>query len=180
MGENEKTFTASWDGAVRGLTLAVCLFSIALAILFVLIGFTNIFGDNSKIKVPMLIGAIVIVAVIVLPFIPAPRKYIINQKAVIIRRIWADVEIPLADVTQVELSKYEEVFKGAVRTMGSGGLFGIYGNFQSPGLGKFRAYMTRKNKLVVIKTKDRPFVLSPDKPNKFIRAVDEYLKNQTT
>ena len=55
--------------------------------------------------------------------------------------------------------------------MGSGGGFGIYGTFTSPNLKCFKAYMTRRDKLVLIKTPNKPFVLTPDDPEGFVGAV---------
>jgi hypothetical protein len=57
--------------------------------------------------------------------------------------------------------------------MGSGGGFGIYGYFYSPNLKDFRAYMTRRNKLVLIRTLHETFVLTPDDPEGFIAAVQQ-------
>ena len=57
--------------------------------------------------------------------------------------------------------------------MGSGGGFGIYGSFTSPSLKSFKAYMTRRDKLVLIRTTDKPFVLTPDDPEDFIDAVQQ-------
>lgn len=178
MNQCEKTFSASWDGAVWRLSVVVCLFNIALAILFILIAFTDAFGDNSEVKIPMAGAAGLIIIVSIIPYVLAPQKYLVTEKAVIIKRIGPDIVIPLADVCSVNRMPYGEVFRRAVRTMGNGGLFGIYGNFKSASMGKFRAYMTRRNKLVVIATNEKPFVLTPDDAQGFVAAIDEMLKGR--
>lgn len=66
-----------------------------------------------------------------------------------------------------------EAGKGAVKTMGNGGLFGYYGSFRSGRLGSFSAYVTDWKKGVVIRTGGKTIVVSPDEPELFIpRLLD--------
>ncbi len=104
----------------------------------------------------------------------APRQYQITGDSILVSRLFAkDVKIPLSKVYSIEPVSYKYVFKKSVRIMGSGGGFGIYGTFTSPSLKYFKAYMTRRDKLVLIRTLDKPFVLTPDDPEGFIAAVQE-------
>ena len=121
----------------------------------------------------MTIGAIFIVICTILPAVWAPIKYIVTEQKIIIKRIGQGITIPWADVCAVSHIPYDDVFRSAIRTMGCGGLFGIYGNFKSASMGKFKAYMTRRDKLVLVRTPDKPFVLTPDDPKGFIAAVQQ-------
>jgi len=121
----------------------------------------------------MTIGAILIVICTILPAIWAPIKYIVTEQKIIIKRIGPEIAIPLADVYAVSRIPYNEVFCSAIRTMGCGGMFGIYGNFKSASMGKFKVYMTRRDKLVLVRTPDKPFVLTPDDPEGFIDALQQ-------
>ena len=98
----------------------------------------------------------------------------ITDDSILVRRLFAkDVKIPLSGVYSIEPVDYKYVFKKSVRIMGSGGGFGIYGDFTSPNLKYFKAYMTRRDKLVLIRTADKPFVLTPDDPEGFITTVQQ-------
>lgn len=173
MYQNERTFSVSWDVGMWALNLGIFTFNAILTIVFLII-----VSKDPKVKIPMTFGAILIVVGTVLPAIWAPMKYIVTNNEVIIKRIGPDIIISQADICAVNCMPYDQVFSGAVRTMGCGGLFGIYGNFKSSSMGKFRAYMTRRNKLVVIATNERPFVLTPDDTEGFVTAVDRMLKGQ--
>jgi len=107
----------------------------------------------------------------------APRRYKITGDSILVGRLFAKgVKIPLFGIYSIEQVDYKYIFKKSIRTMGSGGGFGIYGSFTSPNLEYFKAYMTRRNKLVLIRTSDKPFVLTPDDPEGFIAAVQDIQK----
>ena len=165
---NVKVFSASWDRGTWALNLGIFTFNAMLTIMFLIIA-----SKNPANKIPMTIGAIFIVICTILPAVWAPIKYIVTEQKIIIKRIGPEIIIPLADVCTVSCMPYDEVFCSAIRTMGSGGVFGIYGNYKSASMGKFKAYMTRRDKLVLIRTLDKPFVITPDKPEDFIAAVQQ-------
>jgi hypothetical protein len=60
---------------------------------------------------------------------------------------------------------------GAVRRMGSGGLFGCLGQFHSPAPGEFRMHTTRRSNWVGLGTAQRLVVISPDLANAFTAQV---------
>lgn len=104
----------------------------------------------------------------------APKQYQITGESILVNRFLArDIKIPLSSVYSIEPVNYKYVFKKSVRIMGSGGGFGIYGTFTSPSLKYFKAYMTRRSKLVLVRTPDKPFVLTPDDTESFIAAVQQ-------
>lgn len=104
----------------------------------------------------------------------APLQYKITGESILVSRLLAkDIKIPLSGIYSIESVNYKYIFKKSVRIMGSGGGFGIYGTFTSPTLKYFKAYMTRRNKLVLLRTPDKPFVLTPDDPEGFITTAQQ-------
>ena len=64
-----------------------------------------------------------------------------------------------------------------VRMWGSGGLFGYYGLYYTAGLGKCTWYVTDRSKCVVVVTRDKTVVVSPDDVEKFVTSLSDYTQN---
>jgi len=171
--QNNKVFSASWD---RGMWILNSVLVILLGGITLTLIIAGIYGMREN----MWCGIIVLAAsplpalILIIGAAFAPRQYQITGDSILVSRLFAkDMKIPLSGVYSIEPVSYEYVFKKSVRIMGSGGGFGIYGAFTSPSLKYFKAYMTRRNKLVLIRTPDKPFVLTPDDPEGFIAAVQQ-------
>ncbi|WP_373399011.1 PH domain-containing protein [Algoriphagus halophilus] len=105
----------------------------------------------------------------------SPQGYKIGDGKLTIKRIIGDVHIRLHEITEVKALSREET-KGMIRTFGVGGLFGYFGRFYIPKIGRVMLFATqRKNKVLIIKKDDKQFILSPD-DDRFV----EYLKNKVT
>jgi hypothetical protein len=170
---NSKVFSASWDKGmwILNSVLVVLLGGITLTLLI-----AGIYGMREN----MCCGIIVLAAsplpalILIVGAAFAPKQYRITSDSILVNRLFTkDIKIPLSEVYSAEPVNYKYVFKKSVRIMGSGGGFGIYGTFTSPSLKYFKAYMTRRDKLVLIRTTDKPFVLTPDDPEGFIDAVQQ-------
>jgi hypothetical protein len=168
---NVKVFSASWDRWMWILNsiLMILLGGITLTLLI-----AGIYGIREN----MCCGIIVLAAsplpalILIIGAAFAPRQYQITGDSILISRFFAkDIEMLFSGVYSIEPVSYKYVFKKSTRIMGSGGGFGIYGTFTSPSLKYFKAYMTRRDKLVLIRTTDKPFVLTPDDPEGFIATV---------
>ena len=61
--------------------------------------------------------------------------------------------------------------RGAVRRGANGGVFGIYGQFETVVLGACRWYVTDEANTVVLFTTGETYVLSPDDPEAFLTAI---------
>jgi hypothetical protein len=61
---------------------------------------------------------------------------------------------------------------GSIRLGGSGGLFGYYGSFHKPGVGRYRVYLTDRSRLVSVPTDRGLVVLSPADPDAFLQATE--------
>jgi hypothetical protein len=74
--------------------------------------------------------------------------------------------IDLGRIESVEVIDHSEAFgAGCWRVFGVGGPFGMYGRFHSRPLGGFRAAVTRRGDLVLVRLRDgAPLVLSPAEP----------------
>src|SRR5512140_3940751 len=101
----------------------------------------------------------------------APRAFEIGGGALrIVRNGWLRTAIPLAEIRSAgEVGP--EVLRGALRLFGVGGLFGSYGVFRSPALGRLRLDATRSSGLVLVRTARGAHLLTPDRPGEFVEAL---------
>ena len=173
--QNENFFSASWDKGIWILNLFILSLVAGLTIALLVASFYAI-SESVACGIIVLISSIIPPTIIAIAAIFAPRKYCVTTQNVIVKRFARNVTLPLSEIVSIEPVTYISVFKGSTRTMASGGGFGIYGDFYSPKLSNFRAYMTRRNKLVLIRTFNKPFVLTPDDPEGFIATVQK-MKN---
>jgi hypothetical protein len=170
---NVKVFSASWDRSMWILNsiLVVLLGGITITLLV-----AGIYGmrENMCCGIFVLVASLLPVVILIVGAAFAPRQYQITDDSILVKRLLAkDVKIALSEVYLIEAVSYKYVFKKSLRIFGSGGGFGIYGDFTSPNLKYFKAYMTRRNKLVLIRILDKPFVLTPDDVEGFISAVQQ-------
>lgn len=108
----------------------------------------------------------------------SPVAYLVNSSNITIQRLGPNFVIPLGDISDAHTIDRANVFHGASQVLTSGGAFGMVGSLKSPGMGRFRAYVTRKDRLVVIRRRNaHPVVLSPDQPEPFLDAVTQHLGN---
>lgn len=106
-----------------------------------------------------------------LAFAFRPIKYIVTADELIVHRLVFDVHIRRAEIKSVDLMDRQKM-KGSFRIAGSGGLFGYYGGFANFSFGFMRWYMTRKDRPVLVKTRDNKKILfSPDDPAKFVNEL---------
>jgi hypothetical protein len=88
----------------------------------------------------------------------------------LLRRAWRAAAYRLSSVEEVALLP-PGAMRGAVRTLGNGGLFGYYGWFFKSGRGAFRLFATRSDGLVEVVAGGRRLVLSPDEPGRFVEDL---------
>jgi Bacterial PH domain len=146
-------FRASWDRTTRIISAVVCLGLLAI-----------VFGVHNAI--------LTVLSVMVL-FIAAawsPQAYALNGQFILVRRKVGTVRIPLAAVREVRRADGEDL-RGCIRLWGSGGLFGYYGVFSTPKLGRSTWYVTNRSNIVVLVTDAKTVLLSPDDVSGFLDAV---------
>ena len=119
-------------------------------------------------RLPLL--GVLLVVVLVLSAVLAPRAYLIERSRLTIERGWLPIQLPLSDIKDARLMERTEL-RGSIRTLASGGLFGIYGRFWSRSLGHFRMYARRADGFVLIDAGTR-YVVSPESPAEFVAALN--------
>jgi hypothetical protein len=112
--------------------------------------------------------AILLIIIYLLCFYLKPIRYEIREDEIIIRRLIKSVRISRSDVESLKLLDKSEL-RGTVRTFGVGGLFGWYGKFANSQLGDMTWYVTRRDKIVLINTRDgKKILISPDEAESFV------------
>jgi len=168
------TFTAPYDRTVSAVSVVFGVIMFGLPIVSLGVGIFLASRGVEGAAVPIVIGAGLLVVAII-GYLLAPSGYEVRDDAFAIQRHGiSPILIPLATVGSVEQASRDQVFRGAVRWAASGGLFGYYGAFQSPGLGYFKAYATDADRLVILRLKSgSPVVVSPDDVEGFVATVGE-------
>lgn len=105
----------------------------------------------------------------------APKGYALNDIELLIDREMRPITIPLREIEEVKLLE-DGLMRRSARLMGTSGFYGHYGLFWNSKLGRFRAYATRMDRLVSVKTRKTLFVISPDAPEDFITALRGLLR----
>ncbi len=60
---------------------------------------------------------------------------------------------------------------GGIMLVGSRGVFGRFGRYWSPGLGRYRLYLANREHLVWLETERGLVGLSPDRPDEFVERL---------
>lgn len=122
------------------------------------------------------LGASGVVLPVALAWALAPRCFEASASGLRVVRPLATVTITRAEIRGARVLNAEEARRlgllgGALRTLGTSGLFGYYGRFRSPALGAFRMYATRGSGFVLVDTLRGPVVVTPDDPAKLVSAL---------
>ena len=161
----QKQFAAPWGRLLKGTSI------------FVIVLFAAIIASDSFIlratRVaswvhPATVGGLLAVLLGCLPFVI--RGYIITDEGILIRRLWWDTVLPKKNIISVEV--VPNAMSKSLRTCGNGGLFSFTGFYWNKQIGHYRAYVNDLNRTVVVRTKKRTAVLSPDDPQAFADAVN--------
>jgi hypothetical protein len=125
-------------------------------------------GGGEPLAVALVFGFGAAVIVLVWGF--APDGYTIGPDAAlrVRRRLFGGLDFAIRG--RAERAPWTLGF-GSVRLGGSGGLFGFYGFFYKPGVGRYRAYLTSRTQLVSVPTDRGLVVLSPADPDAFLTAA---------
>jgi hypothetical protein len=157
MSPNSSQFTASLDTASKAITGFIgCL----MAVVIVLAG---VVSHNIYL-------AGIAVLLFALSYAWAPRGYAIEDRSIMVNRLIGAVRIPLDDVRAIRPASPDDL-SGAIRVWGNGGVFGYYGRFRTPKLGKCSWYITNRRNAVVVITGEKTVVLSPDNVDGFLARL---------
>jgi len=154
------------DKVAKGITIGACLLVLGIIII------TSITSGG---RVPLFIPFIPAV-ISVAAYLYAPKSYTLNDTSLIINKVIGKVWIDLNTVKEVE--KIPQFDGGTIRTFGSGGFFGYYGKFYNRVIGKMNMYVTRRDTMILLKTKDdRNIIISPDDIGLFDKLSDAIHKS---
>lgn len=118
-----------------------------------------------------------ILVVVVLALALAPRGYEIQGTTLKVRLVLATRTYDLTQIKEARTVSAKEVFPpGTWRVFGVGGLFGYYGYFKNAKLGRFLAFVTDRNSLVLLRFPEKTIVISPRNPQSFLEQVQLALK----
>jgi len=152
-----RTFKAPWGKALRIVSTFAAAILLGLAVLPV----PGLWWFRI-LPLALLAGA--------LPFVV--RGYAIREDALLIRRLFWDTRIVLNGLQSACFDP--SVMCGSVRTCGNGGLFSFTGWYWNRKIGSYRAYATDLNRTVVLTFANRRVVVTPDRPEDFVRALSVF------
>lgn len=151
--------TAKMDDLTKMLTVAVIL-------LFVAVPFFPLDAElNLNIRLLIMVVGFTVVFI---SYLHVPRNFQLSKSSLSFRNGFRTVEIPLNEITEASRSLKKFQF----RTFGIGGLFGYFGRFN----GTEKWFVTNRNKKIKLITSGQIFVISPEEPEEFLKALNA-LKN---
>ncbi len=120
-------------------------------------------------------GSLFVVLFLSIPlisFLLAPKKYHLNANSIIIEKvIGKKMILPLRSV-QACVSIPDASKLKLIRTFGNGGLFAYYGLFSSRKYGTINFQVTRLRNILLIKTEQGIYGISPAAPEAFIERLN--------
>ena len=150
---------ASWDSGVWSWTAGV------LCVLGGLLLFTFLRGRTAASSAPTVI--LFFVTLLSLAF--APKGFEVPDHTLKVRLWCASLRYDLNTLIEAKPMVAEE-FSG-IRVFAVGGVFGYNGIFRNNTLGRYRAFVTNRRKLVLLRFFDKTVVISPSDQLQFLRQI---------
>ena len=97
--------------------------------------------------------------------------YRLTPERLLVRRLGWSTPIDLDGLEVVAADSGAMV--GSKRLFANGGLFSFTGRFRNKQLGIYRAFATDPNRSVILRWPKRTVIVTPDDPERFVRAVCE-------
>ena len=159
-------FTVSLDSLAKGITLGVNLLFLFIAT------FPYLFLQASERGEEAILIPIFLFIIELGVFIFRPISYTITDQEIIVNRLWKDVIINRKDIQSVEILD-KDFSKRTIRTFGVGGMWGYFGKFIHNIVGTMTWYVTRRDKMVLVRLIDgKKVVLSPDDLEEFVEKFE--------
>ena len=102
------------------------------------------------------------------------RGYRIANCELLVARLGWQTRIALTGLTAAEL--IPQAMQGGSKSFANSGLFAYCGHFFNPRLGAYRALVTDPSRTVVLRFGSRVLVVSPDRPQEFLTALQPYIQ----
>lgn len=105
-----------------------------------------------------------------------PVGYRVDDAGIAIQRRAGEKRMPFSAIRSARLMEPSELDRVTWRWPAVGGLFGFWGWFDTPALGRHLWYASRDENLVLVQALQGPIVFSPDDPALFVREVNQRLR----
>jgi hypothetical protein len=142
-------FTAPWDRALTASTALAVLLLGGLILWLPGIGLLAPFAEDGPTVLRLV--PVALLAVLGITWAMAPSGIVFQGGELLLTRRIGPVRIPLSRVKAVGLLQ-SLPRAGTLRYAGTSGLFGYFGRYWSPELGRFRLHATRRVGLVLVDT----------------------------
>jgi hypothetical protein len=154
---NSKIYNAPWGNCLRWMSALSCVIFVAILILMFYAGENHHWSRWLVLLLPLAVvpGTI--------------RSYTIEPGAVVIQRLLWNTRLPLAGL--ISAAAQPDAMRRSLRLCGNGGMFSFTGWYRNPALGNYRAFVTDLNSTVVLKFATRTVVVSPERPEEFVREI---------
>lgn len=153
-------YKASLDNTSKIITILV-------VVLFLYFGFRSvqlIIQNPDDLRMVLVQSGVLLLFLVVLigSYLLSPRYYRIENNNLVIVRPAKNKLISLDEIASIKLLNENEA-GGAIRTFGNGGLFGYYGRYYFPKLGRVILYTSQRKNRILIETKQgEKIMISPD------------------
>jgi hypothetical protein len=159
----ERVFGAPWG---RALWIVSTVVTAILAMVSITIVWTAL---GSGKYLPGL-GALLPIALLILPALFTVRGYAVTADAIVVLRpIGPKALPPLATLQSARVEP--NAMRRSLRLFGHGGLYAFSGIFRNRRLGYYRSWVTDLGRTVVLVFPGQTAVLSPESPEEFVAAV---------
>lgn len=152
MSGTRKRFKAPWDWLLNTLTGGISTMLLVL----------NYFVPNT---IPTIITWSIILGCAAF----GVYGYSIQDGKLKVLRMGWSKDILINEIQSIEYKPL--AMMGSIRTWGIGGMFGYIGYFRNSILNNYTAYVTHRDKTVLIKIKNEQIVISPDDPETFVQSL---------
>jgi hypothetical protein len=154
------TYKASLDKLAVGVTIFTIVSFSALPFFFAFA-----VPDSTALTVTILAGLTLVIC-----WAYHPINYSVNGNNLIIHRPIKDLVIDVKKIEEVREIPTSDI-SYSIRTFGVGGLFGYFGLFANRKLGNMTWYATRRDHPVLVKTKKKKLIITPDFPRSFVNEL---------
>lgn len=151
----------SFDRTTKVISTLTCLLLISIILKF--------WFDDMGLIINMIL-MVLFAFILLLSYAWSPKQFETDDSKITIRKMWNSIVIPRETIIESRLIEGDDI-SGSVRLMGSGGLFGYYGKFSNSKLKNYNLQAGNRVNLVLIKTNDKTYVLTPDNREAFLKDV---------
>jgi hypothetical protein len=165
-----ETFSASFDRFTEIITILFFRLVLPSISIYLAINFNSNPRDSAFL-------ILLITTLVAYCLLFRPLSYLLSPTEIAVTRLAGNVRIPLAAIVSIRMLRPDEL-KFAKGCFGFARISGYFGRFSDPFLGRLIIYGTRLDRGVLLETKRKKFIITPDHPEKLIRAVKK-LKEST-